>query len=166
MATNETELKRLLDIHLTFAGFKRKGNIWFVETSDCLAFLQLRQSTWGGGIYYLDIGLVLKGMYTTPKMTSEHGILAWEVKFLLPSEDMLRRATTLSDDSLTSTEKDAVIVDALRVAIPFIKRISTIEGIRAELTTNKALRHHVTLAGWRFLKMTIDKNPPLEEQAN
>ena len=83
---------------------------------------------------------------------------------LLPDPQKIRTALSLADTSITSQEKDDIVVTALKeYAIPFLKRTSTLEGIKEELRQNKRMRYHTSLALWNHLKLDIPRSPNLDE---
>ncbi|MBP7515762.1 MAG: DUF4304 domain-containing protein [Flavobacteriales bacterium] len=162
MAANEADLVRLLEIHLALHGFKRTKKTWYLESDDCYSLVELDKGTWGGN-YHLNLNVVLKAWGAKPSHDNGE-LLGWGVEVLMPETLRIREALDLSNMTLTSTERDALLIVALEeYAIPFVKRTSTLEGLKEELRRNKRMRYHTSLILWEHLKLDVPRNPKLDE---
>jgi len=164
MAANEAELLRLLEVHLSVHGFKRNKKTWYLESDECYSVIELDKGTWRT-FYYLELTVVLKAFKMDAKLSNNEGeILGWDVELLMPDPLNIRTALTLADTSMTNKEKDALIVTALEdYAIPFLKRVSALEGLKEELRQNKRMRYHTSAALWEHLQLDVPREPPLDE---
>lgn len=162
MALNEVELVRLIEVQLSVHGFKRNKKIWFLESEDCYSVLELDKGTWGGN-FHLDLSVIIKAISIAPPTPNRGEILGWDIESLMPDPLAVKSALNLSDLTMTNSEKEQVIVGALQeYAIPFLKRIRTIEGLKDELIQNKRMRYHTSLALWNYLDMDVSRNPKLD----
>jgi hypothetical protein len=164
MAANEAELLRLLEVHLSVHGFNRLKKMWYLETDECYSLIEVDKGTWRT-FYYLELNVVIKALMTRSKPSQmEGGLLGWNVEVLVPDPLKIRTAMSLADTSITNKEKDTLIVTALEeYAIPFLKRVSTLEGLKEELRQNKLMRYHTSAALWGHLKLDIPRNPKLDQ---
>lgn len=145
-------------------GFKRLKKMWYIETDECYSLIEVDKGTWRT-FYYLDLNVVIKALMTKSNPSQTEGdLLGWNVEVLMPDPLKIRTALSLADTSITNKEKDALIVTALEeYAIPFLKRVSTLEGLKEELRQNKRMRYHTSAALWDHLKLDIPREPKLDQ---
>ncbi len=163
MPANEAELIRLIDVHLAVHGFKRIKKIWYLESDECYALLELDKGTWRPH-YALEVSVMIKALDIGKPAPNLGHLLGWGLNSLVPDQDRLNTALALSDQSMTDSEKDECITSGLNeYGIPFLKRIHTIHGLKDELIKNKRLRYHTSAALWEYLALNLPRRPKLEE---
>ncbi|NJM14277.1 MAG: DUF4304 domain-containing protein [Bacteroidales bacterium] len=148
-------------------GFKKKGNLWFIESSDCFSVLELDKSTWGDQFSILldVVDKKLNKNIEIPKST-DGSFSAWGLEELLVSKEGFKKNLDLEQDTITTDERKKGNIRSIKMGfgIPFLLEINTVEGLKKTLIKNKRLRYHAILPVWNYLNLNIEKEPVLEDQ--
>ena len=159
---NKKEIIDTLSNILKPNGFKKKGNLWYLESHECYSLLELDKSTWGGQFSIL-LNVIVKALNNIEIPKSIYGGFGgWSLDWLLPERETLQKSLDLEREDINTVQRKTIIEDALQnYGVPFLLEINSIDGLKNVLVKNKRLRYHTTLTLWNFLNIAIDKEPKL-----
>lgn len=146
MISNGRELYDFIDKIIKPLGFIRKKNTWYLHTSDCICFLVIEKSPYGG--YYEDLlGCFLKEIYDEwdefPKYYKNN--LKYGISDLT-KEEIVRKAFDLEKEKFDDDEREMLIKDLIEnYAILFLNDVSTKEGIKHAVQKYKGLKNRMDL---------------------
>jgi hypothetical protein len=147
---NKQELYSLINSLLEKNGFVRKKDDWFLESDECVSILGLGKSQWSGQ-YAIVLSVSVKAIsnmkFPPPHKGHIHG---FSLENIASNKKKLRDA--LNFEVRMPVEREKTIASAIeKKAIPFLKEISTIKGIKRSIVNVKDLEFHVLLKLREFL---------------
>ena len=134
MPFGEIELVKLIDNEMKRAGFKRKGKNWYLETDETVEVVNLQKSQWGNQ-YYVNLGILLKALdqSNTPKEYQCH--IRARLNDVADEAIDWGKILDLEDASVVEEQRATATSNALRDnALPFLRKMSTTNGIKHELS--------------------------------
>lgn len=132
MISNKKDLYKLINSILKPSGFTQKGDTWYLHTDECICFLNIGKSPYGG--YYGDvIGCFLKEINQDKgEFPSYYKCnLKYYLENLTGERDLVNRVLDLENKSFTKNEREIVLKDLIEnYALPFLEEIGTRQGIK------------------------------------
>jgi hypothetical protein len=131
MINNGNELIKLIDSLLTPHGFLKKKDTWYLNTGDCKCFFSFGKSDLGGGQYNHVFGAFLKELHVDlddfPKFYKSD--LKYDL-YEFYGKKQVTEVFNLEKKAFVNDEREQLICKFMeRAAIPFLKEVSTKEGI-------------------------------------
>lgn len=119
-------------------GYKRDGQTWRKENAETVSVLELQESDWGRS-YYVNAAVGLKAC-DLPDRPQEHQChIRARLDCLAGSSDELTSAFDLENKKLTERDRRERVALALEaVALPFLHRLSSREGIERFVRSDEA----------------------------
>ena len=144
MISNAKELFGFMDTLLKPQGYLRKKDTYYLVTSECICFFCIIKSDFGG--YYEDLmGCFVKGVYDGkdefPKYYKNN--LKYVLNYFVDS-NLVKEVFDLENKTYVANEREFLIKELIEMyVIPFLKDISTKEGIRAAIHKYKELKYYM-----------------------
>ncbi|KIC94982.1 DUF4304 domain-containing protein [Flavihumibacter solisilvae] len=159
---NKSDLIKIISETLGDEGFKKIKSMWYLESEECFAILELEKSPWGGQFSIL-LDVIVKQLDNSNVPEPINGnFISWELGQYQVDREIVKKNFDLEDDSIPLFERKAFIQEILKYrAMPFLKKVSTIEGIKHEIINNKMIRHHTMPKLWDFLNLEVERYPPV-----
>lgn len=146
-------LGRLLIPH----GFVKKKDTWYLYTPECISFISFGKSPYSGryehvmGCFVLAIN---EGINEYPKFNMNN--LAYNLEDFVGREEV-RRIFNLENTEFKKDEREVLIGGMIeKLAIPFLKEISSIAGIRGALKKHEDLQYHMKAELREYLGIVVD----------
>jgi hypothetical protein len=154
MITNQKELYSFIDKIFKSHDFIRKGGEWYFYTDECVVVFGIGKSKWGGQ-YGTVLTTLIRAIEDKPfPKTNQSHIHGLGLEFLVDNREELERALDL-EKVFNKDEREEIINKALKdTAIPFLFKISSVNGIKDALTKYDDLKYYVTL----ILKNYLESN--------
>jgi len=146
MISNRKKLYNFIDAILKPLGYRRKKDTWYLHTDDCICFLSICKSPFGG--YYEDVmGCFLKEIYDEqdefPRYYKHN--LVYGIDNVAGNE-IVRRAFDLEKGEFINNEREEIIKDLIEnYVVPFLKDVSTKAGIINAVKKYKGLNKRMDL---------------------
>jgi hypothetical protein len=158
MINNGNELIKLIDSLLTSHGFIKKKDTWYNNTKDCICFFSFGKSDLGGGQYNHVFGSFLKELHVDldefPKFNMN------DLKYNLHEfygKTAVTEVFNLENRAFVNDEREQLISKYMeQAAIPFLKKVSTKDGIL------KALKDHPDLKFFCKVRLKEHFGIPIE----
>jgi len=148
-------LHNLIDNLLTPHGYIKKKDTWYLHTEDCICYFTCGKSPYGGGEYGHAMGCFLKEIYEDkdefPKFYKDN--LRYSLSDLV-NRNLVQKAFDLECKDFVNDERELFItVSIANHAVPFLKDVSTKEGILNAVKKYKGLNYHMDLKIKKALAM-------------
>ncbi|MFT3948783.1 MAG: DUF4304 domain-containing protein [Agriterribacter sp.] len=129
MIVNQKQLYKCIDEILKPNGFIRKKDTWYLHTTECICFIIFAKSPYAGRYGEL-MGVFLKEINNEGDFPSyEKAHLKYNIKWLMDSEKV-KQILNLENNEFKDNERENAIRNILEnYAIPFIRKLSTKQGI-------------------------------------
>jgi hypothetical protein len=145
MISNQKELVGFINGLLSPDGFIKKGNVWYYETAECVVLFGIEKSKWGGQFGTVVTTLVKQledTKFPKPHQCHIHGL---GLEHLVKNRSEFEKSLDLEFCFSNNEREDVISAAIVDVAIPFLKKVSTISGIIASLQEAENLRHYMIL---------------------
>jgi hypothetical protein len=144
MLANGSALYKYLDPIFEAEGFQRKKDTWYWHTEECICFFLTKKSPYGS--QFDDVmGCFVKRVYGSDQEFPPFNKA--NLKFTLgdmKDQDWVKQTFDLSDTSFKKDERESRLRELMeKYAIPFLKGISTEEGIRKTVKKIKDLKYNL-----------------------
>lgn len=147
MINNQKDLYGFIDSIMKQKGFMKKKDTWYLHTDECICFLNIGKSPYGG--YYGDvIGCFLKEIYQDEcEFPSYYKCnLKYYLENLTGERDLVNQVLDLENKSFTKNEREIVLKDLIEnYALPFLEEISTKQGIKNASKKYKGLTNRMNM---------------------
>ncbi len=137
------------------AGFKKKGRTWYLETPETVCVLNLQMSPWGGGDFYINLGVLVKAIenISWPKEYQCH--FRERLCQLMPD---LHRADALfhireSYPIAREVRRTEILSAVDKIALPLLAQCRNVSKLRASLEAKPRLKYGATAALLQHLKI-------------
>lgn len=143
MSNKANPLRPWLDEVLRPAGFFRKGDSWFRNSTDVIEVVNLQKSQYGDQ-YYLNYSLWLQALGESSFPTEETCHIRMRVGSIISSTDSLAELLDLDSSAADDTRRADIAALLAAEFLPLADSGRTIDGLRALLTgkrLNKAMVH-------------------------
>jgi len=128
MISNQKELYAHIDKILKPYGYIRKKETWYLHTEECICFLTIGKSPFGGR-YDNVMGCFLKELYDSTDMFPKY--YKNDLKFGIgdiANKELVKKVLDLENRDFIDTAREETIKDLIEnYIIPFLKDVSTKE---------------------------------------
>ena len=138
----ERELKPIMKD----AGFRKKGKSWYLESPETVAVLNLQWSSWGGGDFYINLGILVKSIEAIQWPPEYKCHFRRRLSDLMPDWRRARALFHIEEGFPIDQEiRRQEVLDAVRtLALPFLRRCGTVADLRTLLKENPKLHYDAT----------------------
>lgn len=145
MLNNTKELYSFLDKLFIPNGFYRKKDTYYYSNEECICFFTIVKSSLGGGRYDHVMGCFLKELMINkedfPKYYTNH--LKFSLRHIA-NKKLVQQVFDFENHSYKNNEREKIIETLIeKKAIPFLKDISTKQGITKAVVKYKDLIHYM-----------------------
>lgn len=142
MISNQKTLFDFIDNIMKPFGFIKKKDTWYQHTNECICFLCVGKSPYGG--YYGEVlGCFLKEINQEKEEYPKYYKcnLKYGISDIIENKDLIKKVFNLeNNDFENENEREIILKDLFEnYALPFLKDISTKEGIKIALKKYKGL---------------------------
>lgn len=165
MISNKTDLTDFITTTLKPYGFKKRSNIWYLETEECISALALNKSSWSNQ-FYLDVLLVVKALSKgTILKSSSDGEIMWRIDELFEEKRELNEYLDFENVDILSQLRETVLNNALiNQALPFLQKLTTVDGIKDMVNKYPKFKYCISDRLWNYLNLNVSReNPPSNE---
>ncbi len=144
MISNGSELMNLVNTLLLAEGYIKKNDTWYKNSEDCITFLSMGKSPYGGR-YEQTFGFFLKDLNETGE---EYPVfykcdLKIELGYFVDS-DFVKRVLNLEVKEFPGTEREFIISEWFDLyIIPFLRDVSSKNGIKHAITKYSDLLYYM-----------------------
>jgi len=135
MIINQKELFSFIETIFKEYGFVKKKNCWYLTTPECICFFYLAKSSYSG-LYENVLGGFLKEINTSEKDFPDY--YKCDLRYAIEDmadKNLVKRAFDLENGEFKESERELLIKKLIEsFAIPFLKDISTKDGIKKAMT--------------------------------
>jgi hypothetical protein len=144
---DKKSFKKTIAVPLEKAGFKRKGQSWYLNGRDAMVGLNLQKSDWWDS-YFINIVIRLREVGETTSDSNSVTHLSHGVETLFPSRlEIIRKGTSLDTGDFQSLANLSTFLQ--HELIPFLQSCTLIENLRKEFKAG------------RFKRGLVEKNAKL-----
>jgi len=141
---NQKDLFSVVNKLLQPEGYTKKGNAWYLHTSECICFFLLEKSPFAGRYEDLMGCLVKKLAHEEdefPKYYKKN--LGYTLEYFI-GKKRARELFDLESRKYQNSERENEIKEIiLRYVLPFLKDVSSVEGISKAINKYKDLRYYI-----------------------
>lgn len=149
MSQSSDPARQAIEDVLGPAGFRRKGNSWYLRSSEVVELLNLQKSRWGP-TYYLNFAVWLLALGNEVFPNEEKCHVRLRADSIAPSERELEGLLSLESGVSDSDRRTALSRFLESYVLPFAAECETVAGLRSLLATGK-LRKALIRAEARIL---------------
>jgi len=126
-------------------GFIRKKDTYYLQAEECICFFSIGKSQFGGRYDHV-MGCFLRELH--PKEGDFPKFYKSDLKFSLrelSNKDKVKKIFDFENQDFSGSQRELIIEDLIiNKAIPFLKDVSSIQGIKNSVKKYKDLRYSIT----------------------
>lgn len=160
MASLGVDWERELKPIMKEAGFRKRNRNWYLESRETIAVFNLQWSSWGGGDFYINLGVLVKPLETLRWPPESKCHFRCRLSDLMPDWRRARALFHIEENfPIAQDIRRQEVLDAVKVlALPFLRRCGTVAGLRSLLTEYPKRRCDATERLLRFLDIPNANN--------